>query len=46
MIHKADDFEELTEEELDALDREIILTPEGTALIRRATLPRTRWQLR
>jgi hypothetical protein len=44
MIHNADDFEELSEEELDALDREIAQTPEGAALIRRAILPMLRWQ--
>jgi hypothetical protein len=38
------DFEELTEEELDILDSEIALTPEGAALIRRAILPRAWWQ--
>jgi hypothetical protein len=41
---KNGDFEELSEEELDALDSEIALTPEGAALIRRAMLPKTRWQ--
>jgi hypothetical protein len=44
MIRNADDFEELTEEELDVLDSEIALTPEGAALLRRAILPMTRWR--
>jgi hypothetical protein len=43
-MQKVDDFEELSEEELDALDREIALTPEGETLIRRAILPMPRWQ--
>jgi hypothetical protein len=32
-------FEDLTDEELEAVDREIAKTPEGRALLRRVALP-------
>lgn len=39
------DFDDLDDEELEALDREIAKTPEGRALIRRIMLPQGNWTL-